>query len=103
MSNFIKVAESKDIAPGEAKTVKAKDREIAIYSVGGKIYATESGCPHRGGPLGEGYLEGRVITCPWHGWRFDVISGATEVNPDVRIKSYDVKQEGNDILVKLED
>ena len=74
------MAEVGDLQPGECKTVAVGERELALFNVGGKFYATDNVCPHRGGPLGEGTLDGNVVTCPWHGWRFDVCTGPIAID-----------------------
>lgn len=100
MSNFVKVASTGDVAPGACKTVEANGKAIAVFNVEGTIYATDNTCPHRGGPLGEGELEGKVVTCPWHGWRWDVTTGASPVNPNAKVACYPCKVEGDQILVE---
>ena len=102
MSDLIKVAEVGDLQPGECKTVAAGERELALYNVGGKFCATDNVCPHRGGPLGEGTLDGSVITCPWHGWRFDVCTGQSPVIPTAKVEKFECVIEGNDVKVKLD-
>ena len=82
-------------------TVQANGQEIALYHVGDKFYATTNVCGHRGGPLGEGLLEGSVVTCPWHGWQWDVCEGTSPGNPEAKIPTYPVKVEGDDVLVEL--
>jgi nitrite reductase/ring-hydroxylating ferredoxin subunit len=101
MSDLIKVAEIGDLQPGECKTVAVGERELALFNVAGKFYATDNVCPHRGGPLGEGTLEGTVVTCPWHGWRFDVCTGVSPVIPTAKVEKFECVVEGNDIKVKL--
>jgi nitrite reductase (NADH) small subunit len=77
MSNSIKLANIEDIHPEKGMVVGLNDgREIALFNVDGKIYALDNSCPHMGGPLGEGELKGCIVTCPWHGWQFDVKTGA---------------------------
>jgi nitrite reductase (NADH) small subunit len=72
-----KLADIKDIIPGKGMVVSLSDgREIALFNVEGKIYALDNACPHMGGPLGEGEIEGSIVTCPWHGWQFEIESGA---------------------------
>src|SRR5690349_13020773 len=75
MSEFVKVARTGDIAPGEGKTVESGGKRIAIFNVDGTLYAIDDTCTHRGGPLSEGVVEGTKVTCPWHGAVFDVTSG----------------------------
>jgi nitrite reductase/ring-hydroxylating ferredoxin subunit len=101
MSNLIKVAETSDLKPGECKTVVADGRELALFNVDGKFFATDNVCPHQGGPLGEGFLEGSVVTCPWHGWRFDVSTGQSPVVPSAKVEKFECIVEGNDVKVKL--
>ncbi len=101
MSEFVKVASADEISPGECKVAQIDDKAIALYNVDGKIYATDNTCLHRGGPLGEGSLEGSIVTCPLHGWQYDVTSGSATMNPSVRVATYPVKVEGDGIMVKL--
>lgn len=102
MPNFIRVASTSDLKPGENKIVFVEDEEIALFNINGEFFAISNSCPHRGGPLGEGSLDGEVITCPLHGWRFNVKSGVNEVMPNVKVPCYQVKVEGNDILVSID-
>jgi nitrite reductase/ring-hydroxylating ferredoxin subunit len=101
MANFVRVAVTSELEPGQCKPVTAAGRELALYNVGGQFYATDNTCTHRGGPLGEGFLEGSIVTCPWHGWTFDVTSGVCPVNPNVAIARYPVKVEGTDVQVEI--
>ncbi|MBI4178592.1 Rieske 2Fe-2S domain-containing protein [bacterium] len=95
-----KIASVKDIPAGECIPVDAPDgRSIALYNVDGQIYAMNGVCPHAGGPLGEGSMEGSVVTCPWHGWSFDVKTGACENNPDVTVECPKITVVGDDVLV----
>lgn len=101
MTQSIMVAQLKDIPPGGTLSIQIKERDIALFNIDGKIFATINACPHHGGPLSDGVLEGNIVACPWHGWRLDVTSGAIEVNPNEKIETFDVKTEGNDIFVTL--
>jgi len=100
VANLIKVATVADIADGAGKTVEAAGKQIALFNVGGKFYAIDNACKHRGGPLGEGEVDGGMVTCPWHGWEYDVTTGANLDDPSVRLGCYPVKVEGNDILIE---
>lgn len=102
MPNFVKVASASDLKPGEGKVVNANGTEVALFNVGGEFFAMNNTCLHRGGPLGEGFLEGDVITCPWHGWRYNVKTGANLMMPTAKVASYQVKVEGNDVFVSVE-
>ncbi|MGH9751132.1 MAG: Rieske (2Fe-2S) protein [Candidatus Polarisedimenticolia bacterium] len=101
MAGYTKVAVLEEIPEGAARAVEAGGTAFALYNVGGRIYATRNTCPHRGGPLGEGDLDAAVITCPWHGFRFDVTSGACLTNPALALGCVAVRIEGRDVLVDL--
>ena len=102
MSEFVPVAKVADLKPGEGKTVTVGDREVALFNVGGKFYAVDNTCPHRGGPLGEGVLEGNIVTCPWHGWQFDATTGISSILPTARVKRFECVIEGDEVKVKTE-
>ena len=102
MPNFIKVASTSDLKPGENKVVEANGEQVALFNVEGEFFAIGNTCLHRGGPLGEGYLEGDVVTCPWHGWRYNVKTGANAMMPTAKVPNYKVKVEGNDVFVALD-
>ena len=93
------VAKVREIRPGEAKVVVVVGRPVALYNVNGTFYATDNTCLHRGGPLGEGFLDGDVVTCPHHGWQYDVTSGQSFMNPAAKLRTYRVVVEGEDVTV----
>lgn len=88
---FTDVAGTSELPPGSQRIVQARGREIALFNVEGRIYAIDNTCFHRGGPLGEGLLEGTVVTCPWHEWSFDVRTGKCTFNPDASVDTFDVR------------
>ena len=98
---LIKVANINDLKDGEARTVSANGEAIALYRINDKFYATTNTCPHRGGPLGEGFLEDEVVACPWHGWRYDVKTGMCTNMPGVKIQTFNVIVQGNDVMVEV--
>jgi len=69
MADYIRVIGVKDIAPGSGHVTEVNGQSIAIFNVDGTFFALDNTCAHRGGPLGEGELDGEVVTCPWHGWK----------------------------------
>ena len=85
MPEFVTVATVEDIPPGTGRTV----------------YAVDNTCPHAGGPLGEGHLEGPVVECPWHGWQFNVQTGERPENPNITVACCLVRIEGNHVQVAL--
>jgi len=102
MSKFIPIAQVTDIAPGESRAYVVGDREIALFNVGGAFHAIENACPHQGGPLAEGFITGRVVTCPWHAWCFDVTSGAMTLGGYTSVDAFDVRLDGTAIAVSSE-
>lgn len=104
MSEFIKIAMRSELpAPGEAKEFPCNDKIVCVANVSGVLSALDNICLHRGGPLGQGYLEGGKITCPWHGWQFDTQTGQVGHNPDAKTKVYPIKIEGDDVLVEIKE
>ena len=101
MADFEKVARRGEIPDGQGKTVEIAGRRIALFNVGGKFHAIDNTCLHRGGPLGEGHLQERVVHCPWHGWGFDVTTGVCEANPDFKLETFPVQVEGEEVLVGI--
>ncbi len=82
MSQKIKVSHTWEIPNHGSKIVLAQDKYIALFRIDEKIYAMDNTCPHRGGPLGEGALQGHIVTCPWHGWQFDICTGQLAMGGD---------------------
>ena len=101
MGNFIKAAGKADITEGHGKAVTLEGNAIALFNVSGAFHAIENTCKHRGGPLGEGELDGSQVTCPLHGWQYDVKTGECMTTPGVIQKKYNVKVEGEDVLVEI--
>jgi nitrite reductase (NADH) small subunit len=99
MPQFVKVASTAELQPGSAMTVAVNGVEIALYNVAGKVYATDNTCLHQGGPLGEGMLNGEVITCPWHMWEYNVCTGEKIGDGSVKVSTYPVEIDGSDIKV----
>ncbi len=73
---FVAVAASELLADGKGTTFEVRGENVAVFRVGGTVFAISDACAHEDGPLGEGELDGRVVTCPYHDWRFDVTTGA---------------------------
>ena len=95
----VKVALAGDVPDGEGRVFEVQGRAVAVFNVGGLFYAIDNECPHRGGPLGEGDVEGAVVRCPWHAWRWDVRTGANVNNPAVKVTCFAVAVEDGAILV----
>lgn len=98
---LVKVAKTSELKDGQAKKVMANGVEIALYRVNGKFYASQNNCLHRGGPLGEGNLEGETVTCPWHGWQYDVTTGANKASPALKLKVYKTEIKGEEVFIEV--
>ena len=102
MSKLVKVAHTKDLTPGKAAAVELEGNRIAVFNVDGAFYAIEDTCPHAGGPLSEGKVDGGKVICPWHDAAFDLKTGDVLSPPAFDgVKSYKVVVEGNDVKVEL--
>ena len=103
MAKTVKVAQASGLSPGSGTTADAEGQRIALFNVDGTFYAIDDTCPHRGGPLGEGDVNGAVVTCPWHGATFDVRTGAV-TGPPARAsgRSFRVRVEGDVVLVEVD-
>ena len=99
MPKFVKLATLEELPLGAAKEVEFEGRVYALFNVDGQISAIDGICPHQGGPLADGPLEGTTVVCPWHGWQFDVRTGKTPLGPKIKQAVYEVKVEGQDVLV----
>jgi len=101
MSRWVRVATVDEIPPGTGKELVAGERIIALYNVDGQFHALDGICPHAGGPLGEGCLTGTIVTCPWHGWQFDVTTGRHCLNANLTHGRFEVRLEGTEIFIEL--
>ncbi len=101
MAEFVTCADLSALKAGESKVVEVEGRTLALFNVGGTVYCLDNTCLHRGGPLGEGTLEGDIVTCPWHGWQYNVRTGESLKDPSVRVATYPVRVEGRNIQVSI--
>lgn len=95
-----RVGELKD---GESGAVTINQKVIAIFRVGDRYYAIDDTCPHMGASLSGGHVEGEVVTCPWHYWRFRLDDGAWADNPRIKIGCYPVHIVGDEIRIEVPD
>jgi nitrite reductase/ring-hydroxylating ferredoxin subunit len=101
MADFVRVASVQEIPEGTGKAVEANGRRVALFNVAGTFHAVDGTCPHQGGPLGEGILDGPVVSCPWHFWQFDVVKGHAPDFPEASIEKFRVRIESGDVLVEI--
>jgi nitrite reductase (NADH) small subunit len=101
MPDWIRLAAVADCPPGKAMECVAGGRIVALFNVEGAFHALDGICPHQGGPLGKGRLEGCLITCPWHGWQFDVATGQHQTSKSLVHPRFDVKVDDDAVWVRL--
>lgn len=103
MGELIRVAAASDIPPGTAKIVQAKGEPVAIFNANGKFYALHNTCIHKGGPLGEGFVDEAACTveCPWHGWAYKLETGEKVDDASKKVRTYKVVKKGSDVFVEV--
>ena len=97
--NFVTVARVADLAPGTGVAVVVGAREIALFNDGGVFYALDNFCPHQGGPLADGWLEGNTVTCPWHAWCFKLSDGKMTLGDYASVDTFEVRIAGDEVRV----
>jgi nitrite reductase/ring-hydroxylating ferredoxin subunit len=99
---FTRIAGVADVPAGSAKQVAVNGRMLALFNVGGTIYVLDDTCPHRGGPLSEGEVQGTQVTCPWHGASFDLATGQHLSPPAPHgVHAYKAQVVGDEIQVEI--
>ncbi len=98
---FVKAASLARLTPGTMLEFRNGEQQLALCNAGGEIHALDNHCPHRGGPLAQGALHGTMVVCPWHAWEFDCTNGQCDFNPEIVVKRYPVRVEGDDVLVDI--
>ncbi|MBI3651607.1 MAG: Rieske 2Fe-2S domain-containing protein [Acidobacteria bacterium] len=101
---FVKVAKLADLPAGESMTVEVGGTCVALFNINGQFYALNNVCPHRGGPLSEGFVDPRNLTvqCPWHGWIFRCDTGVSPVNAMAKVQKFEVKVEGDELHLEVD-
>jgi len=103
MANYIEVANLNQLPPGRNTAVSVDGKEIALFNVGGTIYATDDACLHQGVSLGISKLEDNIVTCRGHGWKYDVTTGSTYPVPGIGVAAYPVKIADGKIMVAVDE
>lgn len=101
MAEFHKVAKADDVVEGKGTIVSVDELKIAIFRLDGALYAIRNRCPHMGGNLGDGSLEGDIVRCPDHGWPFSVKTGQHPQAPVVGVRTFRVREEGGEVYVEV--
>ena len=100
VSDFETVGKISDFEDGQGRAVPVDGRMVAVFRTGEEWFAIDDLCPHMGASLAEGYVEDKMVTCPWHAWRFCIRDGKWEDNPRTRVDCFEVKIDGDDVLVR---
>lgn len=98
---FVTVSRVGEIPSGQARNVTVDGRWVALFNVDGTYHAVDSVCLHRGGPLAEGSLRGCIVTCPWHGWQYDVTTGTLMQDPRLAVARHDTRVVREEVQVRL--
>jgi nitrite reductase/ring-hydroxylating ferredoxin subunit len=101
MADFIEIARLDQIPPGSGSRFTVADKDVAVFNVDGTIWVIADTCPHAGGSLGLGKLNGTIVTCPVHGMKFDVTNGCFAGASDFGVASFPAKVVDGEIMVAL--
>jgi nitrite reductase/ring-hydroxylating ferredoxin subunit len=96
-----RIAAIEECPPGSSREVVVGEQIIALFNVDGQFFALDGVCPHQGGPLGEGELSGPVVTCPWHGWQFDVRTGQHQLNSNLKQPNFATRLEQGSVWAEI--
>jgi len=98
-----RVASLDEIPSDTGLEVTAGGRVIALFKIDGTVRAIDGICAHAGGPVAKGSLDGSIVTCPWHGWQYDVNTGAHCLTPAISQQPFEISVEGDDVFVEIPD
>lgn len=101
MSQKHRVASFSELVVGKGIEVVAGDRVLALFRNDDGVFAIDGVCAHAGGPVGKGVLNGAIVTCPWHGWQYDVRTGQNCLNARICQQSFPTTIEGDDVFVEM--
>ena len=101
MATTVRICGSADVPEGGVRAFEAAGRKIAVYRIGGALFAMDGVCPHRGGPIGEGTVENGIAVCPWHGWRFEARTGRCLNTPGNAQACFPVREEAGAVIVEV--
>ena len=88
-------------APGDVREIEAEGKTFCLANVEGELHLLDNLCPHREGPLGQGWIEGKTVVCPWHAWAFDCRTGVAEPPEQAEVKVYPLRTEAGTVLVDI--
>jgi nitrite reductase (NADH) small subunit len=102
-NEFVPVGRVSEFAPGAGRMVSVSGRNVAVFRLGDEFFALDNMCLHRGGPLCEGPIANAIVTCPWHGWSYEIRTGTMVQDPRVGVSKHDVRIDGEQVAVRLTD
>jgi nitrite reductase (NADH) small subunit len=103
LAEFVGVGRTGDFVPGRGKMVVVGGRHLALFRLGNEFHALDNMCLHRGGPLCDGPIENNVVTCPWHGWSYEITTGTMVQDSRVGVSRHEVRIDGDEVSVRLTD
>lgn len=103
MSEFVTVGRVAEFVPGRGRMVVVNGRHIALFRLDDGFFAIDNLCLHQAGPLCDGDIEDGVVTCPWHGWSYEIRSGTLVQDPRVGVSKHNTRIVGDDVQVQLTD
>jgi nitrite reductase (NADH) small subunit len=103
VSRWLRLCKAEEApGPGQVSEAEVEGVAICLANVNGELLALDNVCPHRGGPLGQGWVEGESVVCPWHSWTFHARTGEAEFPPGERVAVFPVRRDGDDVLVMID-
>jgi nitrite reductase (NADH) small subunit len=101
MAEFRRVCALDDLPEGAGRVFLVNGREVALFRVEGVVHALDNVCCHAGGPLGEGRVEGPIVVCPWHSWRFDVRTGRSLLSDLLYVERFETRVRDGQVEVRV--
>jgi len=98
---FVRAAKTSEVPAGTIHEVQVAGKAVALANAAGEFYAINNTCLHRGGPLGQGSLHDKIVTCPWHGWEYDVTTGKVVQNPSMGVACYPTEVRGDEVFIDI--
>ena len=98
---FVRAAKLPEVPAGTIREIQVEGKTVALANVAGKFFAINYTCLHRGGPLGQGSLQDKIVTCPWHGWEYDVTTGKVVQNPGQGVACYPTEVRGDEVWIDI--
>lgn len=101
MADWQRIAGVGDVPTGEGREFTMGDRIVALFNVDGTFHATDGICLHAGGPVAQGKVTGCVVTCPWHGWQYDVTTGKHCLTPRLALDSFPTRVVDDHVEIQI--